>query len=265
MTDRTFDVLDLVPRVRRFARRVREDNVSAFAAQSAFFALLSLVPFVMLLLSVMGPELPADTLDLLPPLLADLLPSLTGTTGTLTPLSAVTALWAVSRGTAAVIGGLTRILGLQEGAGFLRTRVSALLYTLAFLFLVVLSLFLLLFGGGANRFLQELFPRGSWLWLVDLRSLLAVALLTGLFLLMYRYLPAGRAFLSFRALLPGAAVTALSWTVFSRVFSYYAAEVADYTRLYGGLAAVAMAMLWLYVCMYLLFLGAELNLALSRG
>lgn len=264
MTGRTFDLIDLIPRLRRFALRLREDNVPAFAAQSAFFALLALVPFAMLLLSVVGSDLSADTTDLLPPLLSDLLPSLTGTAGTLTPLSAITALWAVSRGTASVIRGLNSVGGFREEKGFLKTRMAALLYTLAFLFLVVLSLFLLLFGGGADRFLQSLFPSGRWLWLIDLRSILSVALLTGLFLLMYRYLPAGRAACSFRSLLPGAVVAALSWTIFSCLFSYYAAEVADYTRLYGGLAAVAMVMLWLYVCMFLLFLGAELNLVLSR-
>ncbi len=238
--------------------------MTAFAAQSAFFALLALVPFTTLLLTAAGSVLPDTAPSLLPPLLQDLIPSLTPPVGALTPLSALTALWAVSRGTAAIIGGLTRIDGRQAETGFVKTRVAALLYTLAFLLMLIPALFLLLFGNGLDRLFQQLLPSGGWLWLVLLRPLISVGFLTGLFLFMYRYLPAGKAVRSFRSLFPGAFLAALCWTVFSGVFSFYLASGADYSRLYGGLAAVATVMLWLYVCMLLVFLGAECNVFLRQ-
>ena len=71
------------------------------------------------------------------------------------------------------------------------------------------------------------------------------------------FLPAKREKL--RTRLPGALGAAGGWIAFTGIFSFYASHTADYSRLYGGLAAVAVIMLWLYFCMYILFLGAELN------
>ena len=261
-------VIDCVPRVRAFLRRASLDNMTAFAAQSAFFALLALVPFFMLILSAASLGFPPDAAEelkrLLPSPLASLLPSLTSGGGVLTPVSALTALWASSRGVSSVIRGLNVVERVTETRHYFRLRLAAAAYTFVFLLLVLLALLLLLFGGGADALLKRLFPGARWLVLIDLRSVLAIFLLTGLFLLIYRYLPAGKAAVSFRDCLPGAFLTAVAWPFLSSFFSFYALRMADYSRLYGSLAAVVMVMLWLYACMTCLFLGAELNVAL-RG
>ena len=37
---------------RAFVKKCKKDNISAFAAQSAFFIVLSLIPFIMLFISL---------------------------------------------------------------------------------------------------------------------------------------------------------------------------------------------------------------------
>ena len=268
MEKKEFSVIDAVPRIRAFLRRLKRDNVTAFAAQAAFFALLALVPFALLILSAAALGFPADAANelvgLLPAPIRELLPSFSTGGGVLTPVSALTALWASSRGISAVIRGLNVIDRTEETRGYFRFRLAAAAYTFVFLLLVLLALVLLLLGGGADALLRGLFPQARWLVLIDFRSVLAIFLLTGLFLLMYRYLPAGKAKASFHDCLPGAVLTAVAWPFLSTFFSFYALRMADYSRLYGSLAAVAMVMLWLYACMNCLFLGAEIN-AVLRG
>ena len=56
----------------------------------------------------------------------------------------------------------------------------------------------------------------------------------------------------------GAVFSALAWVVFSFFFSLFISS-SIYTTYYGSLAAIAVFMMWLYGCFYILLLGANLN------
>jgi membrane protein len=76
-------------------------------------------------------------------------------------------------------------------------------------------------------------------------------------------LPNGRQ--PFFAQLPGAMAAALSWSVFSYGFSIYLTYAPQgMSAIYGSLTTAVIIMLWLYFCMWLLFLGAEINDYLQR-
>lgn len=256
-------------RVRTFFRRAKEDNVGAFAAQAAFFSLLALVPFVILLFSALS-LFPfagegAEALDsVLPSLLTDFLKTALNSATALTPsgsiafVSIITALWSSSRAVFSLICGLNSVCRVNENRGYLKLRFCAAVYTLIFLLMLVFSVLLILLGAGADGILLALFPEAEWLFvLINLRFVISAVLLTCFFLLIFTFLPSKNERL--RTRLPGAVLTAAAWIIFSEIFSFYASEIADYSRLYGSLATVALIMLWLYFAMYLLLLGAEVN------
>ena len=64
--------------------------------------------------------------------------------------------------------------------------------------------------------------------------------------------------------LPGAFASAVLWVLFSRLFSAYAERCGHYSLYYGSLSVMALAMLWFYACMYILFCGGILNCELER-
>ena len=64
--------------------------------------------------------------------------------------------------------------------------------------------------------------------------------------------------------LPGAFSAAVLWMLFTRLFSTYAERFGHYSLYYGSLSVMALAMLWLYICMFLLFCGGILNCELER-
>lgn len=255
--------------VRAFFRRAKEDNVSAFAAQAAFFSLLALVPFVILLFSALSlfpfAKEGGEALDsVLPSLLSDFLKTALNSATALTPsgsiafVSIVTALWSSSRAVFSLICGLNSVCRANENRGYFKLRFCAAVYTLVFLLMLVFSILLILLGAGADKVLLALFPEAEWLFLlINLRFVISAGILTFFFLLIFTFLPSKNEKL--RSRLPGAALTSAAWIIFSEIFSFYAAEIADYSRLYGSLATVALIMLWLYFSMYLLFLGAEVN------
>jgi len=62
---------------------------------------------------------------------------------------------------------------------------------------------------------------------------------------------------------PGAFVGVLAWLLVSWAFGAYVNSLASYATYYGGLAAVAVLQVWLFLSSLALLLGAELNAQLE--
>ena len=59
--------------------------------------------------------------------------------------------------------------------------------------------------------------------------------------------------------LPGAVFAAAGWMLFSYFYSLYTTYFTGVSYIYGSLTAVVLLLLWMYVCMIILLIGAELN------
>ena len=101
------------------------------------------------------------------------------------------------------------------------------------------------------------YPRlsGLLVFLLRLRHLVMAVFLWLLFTFLYRSIPSRR--YSFREVRAGAAFAAAIWMFFSALFSLYAERFLDLT-LYGSMAAMALTMLWLFYCQYIVLVGAGL-------
>lgn len=64
---------------------------------------------------------------------------------------------------------------------------------------------------------------------------------------------------------PGAFVAIASWAFVTWGFAAYVATIADYAVFYGGLAAIAVILSWLYLTSLALLVGAEVNANLERA
>lgn len=65
--------------------------------------------------------------------------------------------------------------------------------------------------------------------------------------------------LRLRQLLPGSLAAAAAWLLFTWLFSLYIVYGGGYTT-YGSLAAIIITLLWMYWCMYIILLGAYVNM-----
>jgi membrane protein len=66
-----------------------------------------------------------------------------------------------------------------------------------------------------------------------------------------------------RRVLPGVLVTVVLWALLSALFSYYVATLARYATLYGGVAAIAIFLIWLWLLALALLVGGEVNAQLD--
>lgn len=260
--------------IRKLGKHFRKHNLSEYSAYSALFIMLSFVPFFILLLNVIkampvfqnATEYRLIGADEVTALLRDVFSEIDQkTTGTLISITTIVALWSASRGLIGIINGLNRIHHAKENRGFIRLRLYSIIYTLLLIGVIIIILTLLIFGDGilkwADSFME--IPEFSDDAIYSMRWLVSFILLVIFFVMLYSVLPIKKS----RPLpkLPGAVFSAAGWTGFSALYSFYVKNFTDFSSIYGSLAVFVLPILWLYICMYILFLGEEVNVMLGNG
>ena len=64
--------------------------------------------------------------------------------------------------------------------------------------------------------------------------------------------------------IPGAALATAGWLIFSGLFSVYVDKYTRYSSFYGTMTTIALIMVWLYGCMYVLFVGGFINREIEK-
>lgn len=268
-------IRSLVRLIDSFSKKLSSDNVSAFSTQAAFFLIISFFPFAMFLLTLLNylpfskPELLAAIESVFPQTvsvyLSDILDELLEkSNGTVLSLTAIATLWTSSKGFYAVVRGLDAIYRSTGKRSYILTRILAALYTLLFAVLVVAVLFFFVFGNQIYLFCLKHIPILSEmaLLIISVRTLVGFCLMILFFTLVFITMPNRKS--SFFAELPGAILASAGWIGFSYLFSFYIDNFSNYSATYGSLTAVVLCMLWFYSCMYIMFIGAEINQVLAN-
>jgi membrane protein len=184
--------------------------------------------------------------------------------GTIFSISTLTAVWSASRGILAIIAGLNAVYRVKEKRSFIRLRVVAIQYMIITVAMLVATLIILVFGKSLMRTIT-----GDSIWynvitknILFIRWIVTLSVLVPYFLFFYTIVP-GRD-TGFISELPGAVTAAVGWVAFSALFSLYIEKFSNYSYLYGSLTSIILLMLWLYSCMYILFVGAEINSCLNH-
>lgn len=245
-------------------------RVPVYAANACYFIVLAVFPALLVLLGLLRytpleVERLGEMLDgilpevLLAPAEELILLTYDNTSGAALGLSAVTALWSASRGIYGLLTGLNAIYDVSEDRGYIYTRLLSVVYTFAFLLVLLLTLGLHVFGTSLLGLLERSgAPFFRFLLnLIDVRFFLLLFVQTGIFCAMFMVLPNRRN--RFWDSLPGALLASLGWLVFSDLYSIYVERFARLTNVYGSVYAVALSMLWLYCCMSIVFYGGALN------
>jgi membrane protein len=260
----------------RVLRASASDRIALTSAGCAFYAMLALFPGIFLLISIYGMVFDAATVEPQLEVLRELVPEDTFTLiadrvhdliGAPRPrlewgaiLSGAIAIWSASAGTRATIGALNMAHHVEETRPFLRYHALAIGLTLAGTLAAAIAIAALVALPGILALiglpiLRALSLRGL--------SLLTLLLLIGSSLIaVYRLGPASRR-LPIKRILPGAVMATLLWALGSAAFSVYVADFATYDAMYGPLGATVGLLMWFYVSVYVVLLGAELNVALA--
>ena len=255
--------------IQGFAVNLSEKHMSAYAAQAAYFIILSFIPFMLLLMTsikytpLTREEVINVVMQVFPENFEGFIRGIVGEVYAkslgVVPISALIALWSAGKGIQALTNGFNTIYQVQETRNFIVTRIRSVIYTLIFVIAIVLTLILQVFGNSLQRELSNRFPFLDRLvtTIISMRLLISLGLLSLVFLMLYKFIPNRKA--TFRSQLPGAVLSAVCWSTFSFFFSIYLDFFNNAANMYGSMTTIVLILLWMYFCMIFVMIGALVN------
>ncbi|MFC1923967.1 YihY/virulence factor BrkB family protein [Chloroflexota bacterium] len=264
-----------IPLVQLFVRTIKglgPDDASHLAAGVAYYSLLSLFPLVLGLIALLGLLLPSESIqkelfdffesnfpgssDLLERNIRDII-QLRSTLGV---LSLVLLLWSGSAMFGAVSRAINRAWGIrfEHERPFYKRKPRDLAMILGIGLLLILSIgtttVFTILSGTDLPWMSVALSFGA--------GLLAFLLNIVIFLLLYKYIPHTRT--SWHHIWPGALLAAILFEIAKTLFTLYLGRFVDYEVVYGSVGSVIALLVWVYICAFILIVGAEFSFEYGR-
>ena len=262
--------------LKQLFKQITNDDLGGLSAECSYYLILSIFPFMIFLLSVLG--LTSLNQEMLIHQIERLLPTESASivlntiesimdSGNVTLLSfgMITTLWSSLKGIRALIKGINIAYNTIENRPFWEIILLAFFSTLAIPMLIILSFSFLVFGEKIGEFLFGFLGiTGTFqtLW-YRLRIIFPVLMLIVSFLLFYKFTPNQK--LRFKEVYVGALFAAFGWISISLLYSTYINRFGNYSMIYGSLGGIIILLIWLYISSMIILIGGELNALIAQN
>ena len=266
--------------LKRTVGTFRKNNLTDWAAALTYYAVLSIFPALVVLVSILGlagdsaTQSVLDNLDELGPgpgtdIVSGAIEEISssqGTAGIALILGLAAALWSAS----GYIGAFSRasnvIYEVEEGRPFWKLRPLQLAMSLLLILLVAVSAIAVVVTGPLAERVGELFAlEGTVLTVWDLAKWPVIILIVLTMLGVLYYVAPNVRQPGFRWITPGGLLGVSLWIVASAGFALYVANFGSYNKTYGSLAGVIVFLVWLWISNLAVLLGAAFNAELERA
>lgn len=266
-----FDFKEKYKKIERILTNMKEDHISEYSAQCAYYTILSFIPFVILLITliqytnvdqqtlfdIISKIIPSSMNEIVLSVIKEVYSKSIGTIS----ISIVFTLWSAGKGLFALIKGLHEVYDVKDkkSNSFIYLRLISIVQTVVFIIVITLGLVLLVFGNSLISILQNKFGALENFTIVSgiITEIGFVFATFIIFLFLYKFMPKHK--VTFKSQVPGAIFGAIVFNIISFVFSKYLDIFKGFSITYGSLTTLILVMIWTYSCFYTVFLGAELN------
>jgi membrane protein len=255
-----------------FSKKITKDNITAYAAQAALFMILSVIPFLLVFVSLIRyTPISQDTVVktihyILPgevsPWVSSIVKEVYTNSARAMIITVIFAVYSSAKCIHSLRNGLNEIYEVKETRNWFKLRVRAMIETFLLILGIILVLILVVFGEklkalGAGRFTaaSQIFD-----FLLKGRLLIIFVVLTVIFAFIYKAIP--NHICTLRSQLVGAVGCTAAWYVFS-FFLSIAIRFFNGFSLYGSLTTIVIISFWLDICMIIFFICGEVNYAME--
>jgi membrane protein len=267
--------------LRKTVREFGDDHCTDLAAGLTYYAVLSLFPAAIALISLLGvvgqgtksvdkvmevlrPLVSSDTLNTVQPALEHIATSQSAGIGLVVGIAG--ALWSASGYVGAFGRAMNAVYEIDEGRPFWKLRPLMLVLTLIAILLLACVLVMLIVSGPLADSIGNVIGLGSQAVTVwNIVKWPVIVLFVVLIVAMLYYATPNVKQPRFRWVSVGAFVAIVIWILASVAFAFYVATFGSYDKTYGSLAGVIVGLLWLWITNVALLFGAELDSELERG
>jgi membrane protein len=268
--------------LKRTVQEFREDKLQHWAAALTYYAVLSIFPALLVMVSLVGlladparvTRVLTDTVSELGPSTAastfqgpiESITSNRGAAGVLFVVGVVAALWSASSYVSAFSDACNTIYEVDEGRPFWKLKPLQLAVTFVLILLAAGVALALVLSGPLVSALGSSLGIGdtaltAWRFAKWPAMILLVLLI---FSVLYYTAPNARV-RGVRWVTVGALAALLAWVLASVVFAVYVANFGSYDKTYGTLGGVVVFLLWMWITNMAILLGAELNAETERA
>ncbi len=257
-------------KIKYIFEKVKEDHVGEYAAECAYFTILSFIPFIIFFLTLIQftnvdkesifycirQIVPSTMQDMILGIIDEVYAKSVGTIS----IAAVVALWSASKGFYYLSKGLRKIYNTEKSKLTAIIRLEGLFYTLIFVIAIIIFLVIMVFGKRIHNLMVENFKTISLITglILKIRWFILIILMFFIFLMIYKFIPKHK--MKFKTQILGALFSSLAWYITSWGFSIYIDVFQGFSNTYGSLTSIILVMMWVYVCMYIILFGGEINI-----
>ena len=260
----------------RVWKNIGEDRVLLVAAGVTFYCLLAIFPAIAALVAIYGfftdpanisaqvdklaGVMPGGALDVIRNQMNMVASQGASNLGVAFIIGFFISLWSANAGIKSIFDALNLVYDEPEKRGLIRLNLVSLAFTVAaIVFILIAGACIAALPAIASSQLQ-----GATALIVQTVRwpILFVIIAVGL-AFVYRYGPS-RAEPQWRWITWGSAFAAIAWIAVSIGFSWYAANFGSYNKTYGSLAAIVVFMMWLWLSIAVILIGAELDAELEH-
>jgi membrane protein len=249
-----------------------EDDMASYAAALSFWVFFSLFPFILLLVALLSFLGIPSFFDWLVEQAQTVMPEQAmgqveetvgqiraGASGGLLSFVVVVALWPASAAVRMAMHALNVAYDVEEVRAAWKRFSISIVYTILLAAMVIVAVGLMLVGPRVMEWLAEQAGLGPlfvmfWAWL---RFPVAILLLMVFVALVYYMFPNINQ--PFRFITPGAILAVIVWLAASFGFSFYVSNYVNLNAIYGGLGAIIVLLLYIFISAAVLLFGAEVN------
>jgi membrane protein len=268
--------------LRRTFKEFSADNGTDLAAALTYYAVLSLFPAIIALISILGLVVdPATITRVITDVVSSLGPKSAVDTFK-TPIEQISsnrsgalvglivgvalALWTASGYVGAFMRASNQIYEREEGRPFYILRPLQLLVTLVLVLMAALVVLSLIVTGPVASAIGSAVGLGDTAVTVWNIAKWPVMLLVVMVMLAVLYWPAPNARSpAFRWVSPGAVFAVVVWVIASAAFAFYVGNFGSYNKTYGTLGGVISFLVWMWITNCAVLLGAEINAETERA
>lgn len=250
---------------------IPENRILSTSGGVAFFALLAVFPAIATVVSLYGlfadtstirghlsllaGILPAGVLEFIGAQISLIIAQDSGTLSLAFVVGFLLALWSANSGIAALFDALNVVYG-EEKRSLLRFYATTFLLTLGTVGIVILTIGAVVVAPVVFTFMGFVTPAERLLSMLRWPALFVVVF--AWLAAIYRYGPS-RQDAKWRWVTWGSAMAAVLWLAASMLFSWYVANFDSYNKTYGSLGAGVGFMMWIWLSVVIVLLGAALN------
>jgi len=264
--------------LKRTVKEFSDDNLTHWAAALTYYAVLSIFPALLAVVSILG-LIGSSAIQPLIDNLATVAPGpakeiLTGAlkglqdgggAGVLFIVALAGAVWSASGYISAFMDASNAIYDIEEGRPIWKKLPLRLAITVLMLLLLTVSAVAVVLSGPVAEQVGSLFGVGSSalaIWDIAKWPVL-VLIVAFMFGVLYYSAPNVKQ-PGIGSVMPGGILAVILWIIASAAFAFYVANFGSYNKTYGALGGLIVFLVWLWLTNLAILLGAEFNAERAR-